>query len=103
MTNESNEDKASDAASGRDESVVIAPVSGIITYDVRVTCPHCQRTLHLNQYPYNDEAEEFSPAEDELGEALFGFLYKPANWEKINIPYKCCRCKGDFIVGKLEL
>ena len=105
MTNKATEDKTSDAVSGQNEPVVIGKANGIVTYDVCVTCPHCKNTLYLNQYPYNEEAGRFSSAEaeDKLREAIFGVLGKPAQREEVNIPYNCCRCKLNFIVGRLYL
>jgi hypothetical protein len=79
------------------------PVVGFVTYDVRVTCPHCQKSLRLNQHPYNDDSSPFCPAEDHLGGALFGSERKPATWFGISINYKCAACHGDFTVGSLEL
>ncbi|WP_299084792.1 hypothetical protein [uncultured Paraglaciecola sp.] len=71
------EETAGREASGVD-AVVMAPVTGYVIYDVRVECPHCHKHLHLNQYPYNDDQTDYSLAEDELGEALFGYVDKPA-------------------------
>ena len=83
------------------EPVVMA-VTGYVTYDVKVTCPHCEKRLHLNQYPYNNDEEEYTLAEDELGLALFGMKDKPAKWEGLDIQYKCCGCQQEFTVGCLE-
>lgn len=80
-----------------------AVVVGVVTYDVRVKCPHCLKTLALNKHPYNDDDTEFCPAEDYLGEALFGWKDHPATWDGISIAYKCFGCLGDFTVGCLEL
>jgi hypothetical protein len=86
------------------ESKAATPsVVGVVTYDVRVKCPHCLKTLALNKHPYNDDDTEFCPAEDDLGEALFGWKDQPATWEGIAIKYKCFGCLGDFTVGSLEM
>lgn len=77
-------------------------VTGHVTYEVRVNCPHCGKRLHLNQYPYDDDEKEYGPAEDELGLALFGGTNDPAKWTGLNIEYKCCGCKEVFHLGSLE-
>ena len=77
-------------------------VVGCVTYDVRVNCPHCKKSLHLNQTPYNDDRAGYCPAEDELGIALFGGTNDPAKWSGLDIEYKCCDCKGVLHLGSLE-
>jgi len=78
-------------------------VVGVVTYDVLLQCPHCNRLLMLNKYPYNDDNTEFCPAEDYLGLALFGTTDKPAQWDGISVKYTCFACHGDFTVASLEL
>ena len=80
----------------------IPKVTGIISYDVRVKCPHCKDNLGLTQYPYSDETTEYCLGEDELGLAVFGCINKPANWSP-EIQYKCYRCTKDFILNQLEI
>ena len=76
--------------------------SGTVSYDVKVICPHCGKSLALNQYPYTDDGE-YDLGEDELGLVLFGTTSKPAKWENFEIEYKCCGCKKDFILTALEI
>jgi len=76
-------------------------LTGYVTYDVRVDCPHCDKTLHLNQYPYDNDQTEYPPAEDELGLALFGRTSEPAKWSGLNIEYDCCACNKTFCLGSL--
>jgi hypothetical protein len=78
-------------------------VTGYVTYDVKVKCPHCNRDIHLNQFPYNNDGSEFCPGEDHLGMALFGMNQEPAKWEGISIEYTCCHCKNNFRVNCLEI
>ncbi len=88
---------------GQPAAAAVAPsVTGYVSYDVRVTCPHCERKLALNQTPYNDESE-YSPAEDDLGLALFGTNQKPATWDGLAIEYTCCACQQTFMVSSLEI
>jgi len=82
---------------------VIPKVTGKVSYDVRVQCPHCKSRLQLNEYPYNDEETDYCLAEDELGAALFGYHNEPATWENIDIEYQCCGCDGRFSVGQFEI
>ncbi len=76
-------------------------VTGYVIYDVIVTCPHCNSRLNLNKYPYDDEATDYSLGEDELGLALFGRSNEPANWNRIQIEYKCCKCDKSFVLSNL--
>ncbi|WP_339678256.1 hypothetical protein [uncultured Zhongshania sp.] len=88
--------------SGRDSRLIPLPkVAGYITYEVSVTCPRCKRELDLYQDPYDNEESEFSPAEDELGLALFGRVDAPAQWQNLAIQYQCHYCKNHFCVGSL--
>lgn len=77
-------------------------VVGYVTYGVKVNCPHCDKRLYLNEYPYDNEETESSKAEDELGLALFGGTNDPAKWSELDIEYKCCGCKEYFYLGSLE-
>lgn len=77
-------------------------VKGYVTYDVRVECPHCDKTLELNEYPYNDEDQDYAPYEDQLGLEVFGHPDEPAKWKGFQIEYKCCGCKQTFILTELE-
>ena len=77
-------------------------VKGIITYGVHVNCPHCKEKLELTEYPYADEGE-YEHGEDLLGKALFGEVTEPAIWTGIDIDYKCCKCKKEFILSGLEI
>ena len=75
---------------------------GFVSYDVKVNCPHCDKSLHLNQYPYTDEDEEYGHAEDHLGLELFGTETKPAKWSGFSIEYRCYGCKQSFELTELE-
>ncbi len=77
-------------------------VTGYVTYDVRVKCPHCDKTLQLNQYPYDNNTTEYCTAEDELGIALFGKTNDPAKWKDLDIEYQCCGCNEFFYLGSIE-
>lgn len=77
-------------------------VTGYVSYDVRVDCPHCSKHLELTEYPYNDDQSEYSLAEDELGLAVYGTTTFPAQWNDLAIGYKCCGCKKTFILTALE-
>jgi hypothetical protein len=78
-------------------------VCGLVSYDVRVKCPHCGNYLFLNQDPYDNEESEYSTAEDHLGMALFGVPDTPPQWEGLDLRYTCCRCDGEFVVSSLEI
>jgi len=80
----------------------MSKVTGIVTYDVRVDCPHCQKKLALNQYPYDDDTTEYSLAEDDLGLALFGTTKETATWNGLSIQYTCIACKKEFTLTALE-
>ena len=71
-------------------------VTGYVTWDVTVICPHCYKKLALNQYPYDS-------AKDELGLALFGRANEPAKWDGLDIKYKCCGCKKSFSLDFLDI
>lgn len=89
---------------GQPAATAAAPsVTGYVSYDVRVTCPHCERGLELTQFPYDDDESEYSPAEDDLGLALFGTTQKPATWAGLAIAYPCCWCRQIFMVSDLEI
>lgn len=88
-------------ASAHDALVMPDSVVGYVSYDVRVRCPHCGKSLHLNQYPYNDDQNDYTPAEDELGAALFGSVNEPAQWDQLRIEYTCCGCKKPFAISTL--
>jgi hypothetical protein len=92
----------STAVAGQNERRVMPTVVGYVSYDVRVKCPHCDKSLHLNQYPYDNDETEYCLAEDELGLALFGRTNAPATWNGLDIEYKCCDCKEIFYLGSLE-
>lgn len=77
-------------------------VIGWVTSDVHVECPHCDKRLHLNEYPYSDNETGYGPAEDELGLALFGRTDDPAKWSGLDIEYRCCGCKKLFCLGSLN-
>lgn len=76
---------------------------GYVSYNVKATCPNCGATLQLNQAPYNDDTSEYTPAEDELGLALFGTVTEPAKWNGLDIPYTCCVCNKPFNLTFLEI
>ncbi len=78
-------------------------VVGRVTWDVKVICPHCKKTLALNQFPYDSNETEYCPAEDELGLALFGRIDEPAKWSGFDIAYKCCWCKKQFTISSFEI
>ena len=82
---------------------VISRVTGYVTYDVRVECPHCNHALSLNQSPYDDDSSEYRPAEDELGRTLFGSITEVAKWDQLGIKYNCCACEKEFILNALEI
>jgi len=84
------------------EPVVMPEVAGYVTYGVRVICPHCDKALHLNQYPYDDERTEYSLPEDDLGLAVFGSETIPTTWNGFSIEYKCCGCNKSFQLTQLE-
>ena len=84
------------------ERVVIPKVSGYVTYDIKVKCPHCSKSLQLNQFPYVED-DEFGRSEDELGSNLFGSEAIPAKWKDFEIEYRCCGCKKQFIINEFEL
>jgi hypothetical protein len=75
---------------------------GGVMYSVYVDCPHCGATMDLNDYPYSDDSSEYAHAEDVLGMALFGSKTQPAQWENLEIEYKCCNCDGDFVLSGIE-
>jgi hypothetical protein len=105
MTEQSTETQSATDPQGRLEALVMPgfdPIIGFVSYDVRVTCPHCGKQLHLNQHPYSDDRTEYCPAEDELGMALFGETEEPAKWENLSIEYKCCWCKKIFHLNSIE-
>lgn len=81
----------------------IPEVTGVISYEVRVICPHCKNSLYLNQYPYNDDRSDYSRSEDDLGAALFGSTSAPAKWSGLDIQYACWGCNGLFSVCGLEV
>lgn len=85
------------------ECLVMPAVVGIVQYDVLTECPHCGKRLALNQYPYNDDSTEYSPAEDDLGLALFGTDREPAQWTGLQIEYICCGCHKILRIGELEI
>jgi hypothetical protein len=99
--NEATAKSASDDKVNQVEDLVM-PVVGYVSYDVRVECPHCDKTLHLNQYPYDNDETEYCLTEDELGLALFGTGMSAAQWSDISIEYQCCGCHEKFIVSELE-
>ncbi len=78
-------------------------VSGVVRYELNVTCPYCQKNLDLNSWPYDDDQECYGPAEDELGLALFGKKNEPAKWESISIDYTCYGCKKNFVLSSIEI
>lgn len=77
-------------------------VIGYVAYDVRVNCPHCDKRLNLNDYPYDSDETNYCKAEDELGLALFGRRKAPAKWEGLGIEYQCCGCEKFFYLGSIE-
>ena len=87
----------------QDRLATMPTVTGYVTCDVRVECPLCDKTLHLNQYPYDDDETEYCPANDEIGVALFGRVGSPAAWSGLNIKYQCCGCKKSFTIGSLDI
>jgi hypothetical protein len=78
-------------------------VTAYVSYSLTVTCPLCGQSLDLNAWPYDDEQEQYGPAEDEIGEALFGYKDIPAKWEGIDIPYTCHKCECSFSVCSIEI
>lgn len=78
-------------------------VKGFVKYGFHVECPLCGKGLDLTEWPYDDDQENYGPAEDELGAALFGFRDKPAKWEGLEIEYKCYGCKKPFTVNSIEI
>lgn len=76
---------------------------GYVSYDVRVECPHCSKTLYLNGYPYDDFQSDYCLPEDDLGAALFGSESEPAAWTGIEIEYRCCGCNKDFNLIGFEI
>ncbi len=80
-------------------------IAGIMTqflYSVYVDCPHCGATMDLNDYPYSDDSSEYSHAEDVLGMAVFGSKTQPAQWENLEIEYRCCECDKAFVLSGIE-
>ena len=85
------------------DRLVIPGATGYVTYDVHVHCPHCGKSLYLNQYPYNDDQTEYCLFENKLGLVLFGTITKPAKWAGLNIEYTCCGCQEKFKLEALEV
>jgi hypothetical protein len=77
-------------------------VTGFVSYDVHVTCPHCGKGLHLNQFPYEADDTEYGEQSDTLGMLLFGSPSVPAKWSEMNIGYVCCGCKKRFVLSQVE-
>ena len=77
-------------------------VTVYVTYDVRVTCPHCNKDLHLNQYPYDDTDTPYSAITDDLGMAVFGSFTVPARWTDLSLKVTCMTCKKKFTVRWLQ-
>jgi len=75
---------------------------GYVTYDVQIKCPHCDKELHLNQYPYNDDTTDYGDTDDVVGMMLFGGPSEPAKWENLSVPIKCCGCKKVFKLGSFQ-
>ena len=75
--------------------------TGYVSYQVKTECPHCERSLQLNDYPYTNGGE-LELGEDELGLAVFCTTTNPATWQKFEIIYKCFFCKKDFTLTNLE-
>lgn len=101
--NEKNVQPENGAAGFPLETVVMPKISGVVRYRFSVECPLCGKGLDLNQWPYDDEQEDYGPAEDELGLALFGRRNEPAKWEGIEIEYKCYGCKKHFLLTEIEI
>jgi len=87
----------------------VKSVIGRVMYSVYVDCPHCEKTLDLNdcnagfiRYPYSDDSSEYAHAEDVLGMAVSGSKTVPAKWEGLKIEYTCCYCDGVFVLSELE-
>jgi len=102
MADETTEIKAAGEIASPVDVIVRPKVAGYVTYDVNVRCPHCDKRLQLNQYPYNNDDTDYCLAEDELGLALFGGSNNPAKWDGLDIEYKCCGCTKTFHLGSLE-
>jgi hypothetical protein len=79
----------------------IPNVPGYVTYNVRTKCPHCDISLSLNEYPYDDDESQHY-LEDDLGMAVFGAATEPANWLEAKIKCKCYHCKSDFLLNSLQ-
>lgn len=76
---------------------------GGVMFSVYVDCPHCKSTIDLNDYPYSDDSSEYHHPEDVLGMAVFGSKTVPAQWENLEIEYKCCECDKTFVLSGLEI
>ena len=85
------------------ERNVMPNVVGYVTYDVKTSCPHCGKTIQLNQYPYNDDSTKYSKAEDELGLAIFGTKTDPAKLDNFSVQYTCCDCQKQFCLTSLDI
>lgn len=94
---------AAAASADRLKGVAMPRASGVVRYGLNVTCPLCEKQLDLNEYPYDGEHEDYAPGEDELGLALFGLEDKPAQWEGLEIKYRCYGCKEFFLLTEIEI
>jgi hypothetical protein len=74
-------------------------VTGYVSYDVTTNCPHCDKNLSLNQFPYPEKHTEMV---DALGLAVFGTNSTPAKWHETNIQIECCGCKNTFVLEYIE-
>lgn len=78
-------------------------VTGVVSYDVRCTCPHCGKCVYLNEWPYDDDTTEYGDSEDAVGMMLFGGVDKPAQWGGLTITIKCYHCEEQFTLTNFTL
>ena len=85
--------------------MTLKAVKGNISFSVRVRCqnPECRRFLNLNEYPYGDDGEsEYSESNEALHKAIFGTKANYAQWDNLEIEFKCCICETPFKLNSIE-
>jgi len=84
--------------------VTLKAVKGRIAFSLLVRCqnPECRRFLNLNEYPYNDDESEYSESNETLHRAIFGTKANYAQWDNLEIEFKCCICETAFKLNSIE-